>query len=191
MNIIDEQGAPRPEAWMIANFGPVTILSPPNLSHTYELTELRARTGHASIIVKVLDNTGHPLPHIPTVWHWPDAPDRPNAGWKKAGVIATTNEQGVTGHAMGGGAYYSPPTQGPHAIWIEGEHTSQMISGLGMIAGTNHRHLDITFQDRTGSPQPPPPPPPPPPDLEVLHTILDLIRDARNLLATYINQLED
>lgn len=189
MQIIDEQGQPRTTKWLTSNFGPLSIQSPTNDSHRYTITELRATLGPAAITVKVLDAAGQPLPDIPTVWHWPDAPTLPDAGWRYNGVIGLTNEQGTIGHPMGGGAFYSPPTQGPHSLWIQGDTSSQLIQGLGMIAGTNHRHLDITFQDRTGSP-PPPPPPPPPPDLAELRTILALIKEARKLLSDYIATLQ-
>ena len=184
MNIIDETGKLRTEAWLNTNFGPVSIINPAHDAHQYIITELRARTGPATISVTVRDNTGHPLPNIATVWHWPDAPALPKGGWHDAGVVGLTNHWGHVGHAMGKGAFYSPPTQGPHSIWILGNHTSQLIQGLGMIAGSQHRHLDITFQDRTGTP-------PSPPDTDTLHAILQLIQDARDTLATYITQLED
>ena len=189
MNIIDEEGKLRNQSWLQQNFGPVTIHTPTS-THQYEITELRANAGPAAIIARVLDTTGNPLPNILTVFHWPDAPALPRSGWHDAGVIGPTKQTGDVGHAMGGGAYYSPPTQGPHSLWIFGPYNSQMISGLGMIAGTSHRHLDVTFQDRTGSLPPPPFPPTPPPDLAELRHILQLIREARQVLVDYIATLE-
>lgn len=99
-------------------------------------------------ICAVRDEKGQPLPGIDVVFWYSSAPELPGAGWWEQGDVGTTKlENGCADFAMGGGAYYDPAhTKGPHDLWIYGEGASQIISGLGMIAGTNHRHLDVVFQ---------------------------------------------
>jgi hypothetical protein len=181
LTIYDKYGRTRSLAWLRNEFGRVEIESPdrPEAPY-YEIVELResddlpagapddastrAVEARASILVTVLDGAGRPVPGIPVAWWWPDAPEAREIGWGDHGVTGATGEEGTVGHPMGGGAYYDPRVaQGPHCVWIAGEGRSQMIAGLGMIAGTNHRHLDVTFRETT--PQPQPPGPQPGPDL--------------------------
>jgi hypothetical protein len=112
----------------------------------------------AAILVHVQGAQGAPVPELGVAWYWPDAdvdPDCGPVGGVPAGMIpqrcdlpvGKTNGNGDIGLAMGRGAYYSPPGIGPHAAWIYGAMTnSDVVFGLGMIAGTNHRHLDLTYQ---------------------------------------------
>ena len=58
------------------------------------------------------------------------------------------------GFALGGGAYLSCcGCGGPHAVWVSepGAMTdtsvpSDLADELGMLGGTNHRHLELIFQ---------------------------------------------
>lgn len=168
LEIYDKFGSPRSMAWLVNEFGNVQILQPPDPSPPYyriaqlrendditaahikarsDLVGLQAIEAPAAIIVKVLDKQGNPLPNIDVAWWWPDAPANPGLGWHDHGVIGTTNANGDVGHAMGGGAYYNPEvTQGPHRTWIAGPNRSELFAGLGMIHDTNHRHIDVTYQ---------------------------------------------
>lgn len=177
LTIYDKYGRTRSLAWLRNEFGRVEIESPdrPEAPY-YEIVELRenddapagapgdasarAVEAPASIIVTVLDDAGRPVPGIPVAWWWPDAPEAREIGWGDYGVTGATGEEGRVGHPMGDDAYYDPcVAQGPHCVWIAGEGRSQMIAGLGMIAGTNHRHIDVTF--REAAPRPPGPQPAP------------------------------
>jgi hypothetical protein len=82
-------------------------------------------------------------------WYWPDAPLDPNAGWLARADSANTNSgnSGAVDLCMGGGATYWPPAGGPHCVWVYGSNeNSEMVSGLGMVGGFNHKHLDIFFE---------------------------------------------
>lgn len=214
MKIYDENDKERSIAWLHQTFGPVTIHTPANNNHTFEIVELHARKGQAALLATVQDTDGTPLPAIPTVWHWPDAPPLPGAGWLGHGVVGLTDHNGRAAHAMGPGAHYAPPTKGPHALWIQGTDAlnslgagapnnrgtgrSQMIDGLGMITTDGRRHLDVVFQIRShrpgsGTPQTPdqPHPPPPPPTPPELATILNLMLEARELIQTLIDRYNE
>lgn len=181
VKVYDKYGVERTLAWLYDEFGNVEIEAPPDPAGTYfEIVELREiddiQPGHqvagadayAAIVTKVLDENGAAMPGVTAVFWWPDAPNFPGAGWHNRGVGGATGPGGTVDFAMGPGAFYNPANaQGPHHLWIYGEGSSQIIRGLGMIAGTNHRHLDVTFQ-RQGSQ----PPDPPPGDLDIPAAIL-------------------
>jgi hypothetical protein len=105
------------------------------------------------------------------VRHWPDAPQLPDwpkpiSMWRKRGVFGGTNMNGDIGYGMGHGDYYFPPDGGASSVWVADESgPCDLVSGLGMLGGTNHRHLDVFYrlQDVEEPPTPPPPPSPPPP----------------------------
>lgn len=167
MRIYDKNGQEQTLTWLYHNFGPLEVLDPTD-TPSYIVTELRVNDdpdpgsnptpphliarprrilAPSSTFCLVLDEDGAPLPGIQTVFWYDTAPTLPGAGWHEQGDVGLTKDDGYASFAMGGGAYYDPSsTKGPHDLWIYGPNTSQMISGLGMIAGTNHRHLDVTFQ---------------------------------------------
>jgi hypothetical protein len=137
----------------------------------------------AAIIVKTLSPGGAPLEACPVARHWPGAPELPadRQHWKKRGVVGWTNVNGDVGFGMGQGDFYSPPNVPPTWVWIaqvsqaSGDQPAvptEAVSGLGMLAGTNHDHVDVVFHWDPG-PEPPPPPPPPADDL------LAAVRDIR------------
>jgi hypothetical protein len=52
-------------------------------------------------------------------------------------------------------------------VWVADEAgPSDFISGLGMLGGTNHRHLDVFYERVTVETKPPEEPPPPLPPEE-------------------------
>jgi len=182
ITVYDKYGTIQPWTWLEANFGNVLEVIEPNAmpdfwcDSLWEIDDLpqhaanwsKVRMEHhrtsegkplapATLIVTVLGEDGAPLNGIQVVFYWPDAPPLPGGGHHEKGVVGTTNADGKVGFGMGPGAYYDPAKeQGPHQVWLYGPGMSTRIEGLGMIAGTNHRHLDVYFQLST---EPPPPPP--------------------------------
>jgi hypothetical protein len=140
----------------------------------------------ASIAVTVRDADAKPAPNVEVVFYWPDAPKRDDVGWLDRGVIGVTDQRGLTSFAMGGGAYYDPNKgAGPHAVWIKGDGVSDLVTGLGMILGTNHTHLDVEFIAAAA------PAPPAPEDLlkralTCVHQAMSLTKTAADLLETYL-----
>ena len=197
--VIDKFGNVKTSAWLLDQFGPVAVQAPPQaatpyyaVTHLVENADLGPEAEAAgkrlpigvqacsSVFVKVLDSNGLPTPAI-VCFSWPDAPPYPGAGWGDKAVTCYTKANGYADFAMGGGAYYFPPNMGPHQVWVFGPGTSEIVRGLGMLGGTNHRHLDVTFRQSPGIPPPPPPPPPGDPDVAAAIAALQL---AVPLLAT-------
>ena len=168
ITVYDKYGTIQPWSWLEANFGNVLEVVEPNAepdfwcSALWEIDDLpRAESpgipeAPATLIVTVLNEDDAPVPGVQVVFSWPDAPPLPGGGHHEKGVVGTTNADGKVGFGMGPGAYYWPKTeQGPHQVWLYGPGVSTRVEGLGMIAGTNHRHLDVTFQVCTLEPPPP------------------------------------
>jgi hypothetical protein len=187
MQIRDKFGNEQPLTWLYEQFGPLEICTeagedPPfHVAVLQEVDDLPLQRAQpeapASIGVLVLDGDGQPIGGIRVVFWWPDAPPLPGSGHHNAGVAGVTDERGRTSFAMGPGAYYDPHTvRGPHDLWIHDPGASERVAGLGMIQGTNHRHLDVTFQLQP--PDPPSPPPSPPPDLGEVIAKLWVAHDA-------------
>jgi len=207
MILYDRHGNPRTWQWLVSQFGPLEVVMPdippayqliaiherddiqPNTAHTDAAATPRTCAG-TSVIVTVLDADDHPVDQLPVCWSWPDAPALDDSGWLPRGVVGHTNSNGHVGFPMGGGAYYTPPSRGPHQVWIKGPNQSCLVDGLGMIAGTNHRHLDLTFQQVPSEPtEPPIEPPPQDPTITVIKEIRLRLADIDHLLETYLDHL--
>jgi hypothetical protein len=175
--IYDQQGQEQDWDWLVANFGGTKLKRTPvpeGVSQVYRIVKLQDIEGPAVEVVNVTDPAGHPLAGIRVVRYWPDAPDLPDwpapaSRWHPHGVFGQTNDRGDIGFGMGHGDYYFPPGGGASAVWVAEEAgPSDLIEGLGMLGGTNHRHLDIYYQlqnvaEQPPTPQPPAPQPPTPP----------------------------
>lgn len=180
---LQEDGSPWTEEEFRTVFGPIEIHTPTATTPAYHVATLHGRwDGHlnaatalrkaseeklaraapsatAAWVVRVLDKDGAPKAGVDIVFYWPDAPEDPSLGWFGRGVVGTTNINGDVGFGMGGGAWYkawgTPGPIGPHACWIRGANTSQMVNGGGMLWCTNHYHFDVIFQEGAGDEPPP------------------------------------
>ena len=171
--VYDRQGQERNWDWVLAQYGPVTLERAPTsggVTQVYRIVQLREKEGSATQLVNVRDPSGRPLDGITVVRHWPGAPTLPNwpppaSRWRDRGVYGPTNANGDIGFGMGQGDYYFPPNSGASAVWVAHQNgPSDCIGGLGMLGGTQHRHLDVYFQlQNVSGPTPPSPPPPRPP----------------------------
>lgn len=168
--ILDQQGQERDWDWLIANFGTVSLERtevPQGVNKAYRIVKLQVSEGPAVQIAIVADSAGTPLEGITVVRHWPGAPPLPGwsppaSAWQDKGVFGPTNVRGEIGFGMGRGDYYFPPNLGASAVWVaDPAGPSDFISGLGMLGGTNHRHLDVYFQLEQSQESPPSPPTPP------------------------------
>ncbi len=136
--IYDCDGAPASPDWLRQEFGAVEW----QVGGNALLQAVRCSVGPAVLVVHVETTDRKPAAGIAVVMHWADAPILPEelqgCGLDR-GVYGPTNANGDIGFAIGSGAYYLPPNGGPHTIWIPG---GSCLSGLGMLAWTNHKHLD-------------------------------------------------
>lgn len=198
--IYDRQGQQRDWDWLVANFGPLSLERaevPEEEGLVFRIVKLQGAEGPAVQVVNVADRDGIPLRDVAVVRYWPDAPELPSwsppaSTWRDRGVYGGTNQNGDIGFGMGHGDYYHPPDSGASAVWVAAENgPSDLLDGLGMLGGTNHRHLEVYYQLQKSvdpslppppSPLPPPPPPSPPPpppvgDWDALFERLDRIAD--------------
>jgi hypothetical protein len=171
--IYDQQGIERDWTWLVANFGTISIERtevPEGVGRVYRVVKLQDAEGPAVKIVHVRTPDGKPVGGVRVVRTWPGAPHlppwpQPTSQWRDQGVYGNTNVNGDIGFGMGHGDYYFPPNSGASAVWVADEAgPSDFVSGLGMLGGTNHRHLDVSYELRElGTPPPTPPTPPPTP----------------------------
>ncbi len=121
----------------------------------YRLIALVERLGPSNIDVFVVDQDGAPIADTPVAFYYDSLrnPARPDE-WYPVKVEAITDVQGRAGFALGPGAYLDTcGGGGPHAIWVsepgvapDTTVASDLADRLGMLGGTNHRHLDLLFQ---------------------------------------------
>ena len=178
MLIYDALGNLRTTEWLKAKYGEVEVHSPQAGEpcwRAFALCEDADYPGKkpgtrpswwpkpeaaAALVAKALSEGGEPVADVPVARYWPDAPYLPPAQrhWKSRGVIGYTNGQGDTGFGMGEGDYYSPPEQGGVSwMWVaQSGMDSEAVSGLGMLAGTNHAHMNAVFRFDSGTQEPPP-----------------------------------
>ena len=153
LKIYDEYGTEKDWNWLVANFGDLPLQATGH-DPGYKLVSLRD-TGYSAsnaLVVKVVDEYDAPMSGVQVAFYWPDAPEGDAGEWYGRYVVGVTNAEGDVGFGMGSGAYYWPNDGqvGPHAVWVIGNESgvklSDLADGLGMIAATNHKHLDVTFK---------------------------------------------
>jgi hypothetical protein len=174
--IFDQQGQEQDWNWLTANFGAIELERAEvsaGVTQIYRIVKLQDSEGPAVQVVNVADRDGIPLDGIRVVRHWPDAPQLPSwlppiSLWRNKGVYGPTNINGDIGFGMGHGDYYFAPSSGASSVWVADEAgPADFIKGLGMLGGTNHRHLDVLYQlvaVETKPPEPPEKPPEEPPE---------------------------
>jgi len=150
MRIYDIDGNEQDWAWVQKEFGAVSVALAPD-GPAWRVVELREADGYAAILVR------GPEGRRVARW-WPgEHPALPAelATWQANGVWCAIKPEGHCDFGMGSGDYYFPPAGGASWYWMEG--ASDCCQGWGMIGGTPHRHLDITFawQDEPQPNQPP------------------------------------
>ena len=136
VRVVDADGRERDLAWVQHTYGSWIEFAQPAGGGCYRIVELRERIGPSNIDVWVLDETGNPVPNMMLRFDWP------------AGEVdQATNTEGKVGFALGMGSYiHDPHAGGPHTIRAVCEYPSDVARNFGMLAATNHRHLDIVIQ---------------------------------------------
>jgi len=187
IKIYDYDGNLRDWDWLRAEFGDVRVHPVEERfpvregERIYKTCYLRAKSGYAAILINAKDRDGQNVTGEAVVFGWSSAEPHglANTGhnWTDNGVVGHTNETGDVGPGMGTGAYYSPADgeRGPHWCWVYGL-PSDYVDGLGMLAMTNHNHVDVGYCEVIAG-DVEPPEPPPPVNGELL-TVAKEIRDA-------------
>jgi hypothetical protein len=166
--IFDQQNQEQDWNWLVVHFGPISLeRATASQGSAYRVVKFQDAEGAAVQIVNVKDQEDHPLAGLRVVRYWPDAPALPNwpppiSMWHNQGVYGDTNVNGDIGYGMGHGDYYFPPGSGASAVWVADQAgPSDLVSGLGMLGGTDHRHIDVYYQLLPVSPPVEPPVKPP------------------------------
>jgi hypothetical protein len=161
----------------------------------YRLSEIWEKTGHSSLITQVLNEDGSPMANADVAFYWPGAPEEQAANdndWYKNFVHGPTNKDGDVGPGMGTGAYHGEGEGGPHATWVRDPSVpSDIFEKLGMLAGTNHDHLDHKFKRETASEGPGPGPSPSPGAASRIAAILRECADELEALDALAETLAD
>ena len=174
------------EAWLRANFGDAVqwhCAEPhEDADYVFRLTELEAACGPAVLIGIVQDEFGHPLSNRAVIRGWPGAeplpaydPPASRYVWPPPpdetiarGIVGWTSAVGDVGFGLGSGDYYWPETSsGVSWMYIaDYDGPSDLLTGLGMLAGTEHCALRgkwLRIPKENVNPVTPTPPPTPTP----------------------------
>ena len=115
---------------------------------TFRLVEYAEREGPVAIEVWVVDEAGAKLPGTKVTFCYPvvmGAGGALTCGTNK--VAVNVKAQGHADFTMTGSGYTKCGQPGPYAAWIDKPGVpSDMVYGLGMLGGTNHRHVNLLFQ---------------------------------------------
>ena len=158
---------PSDMTWVGAEYGSVVeradAAKVQSAGQVFRLVALVEREGPSNIDVFVADMDGSPLSGVPIAFYFSSAPDasRPDE-WYPVKVTGVTEASGRVGFALTSSAYLDTcGGGGPHAIWVSAPGAapdttvpSDLADHLGMLGGTNHRHLDLLFQRTDVSGQP-------------------------------------
>ena len=145
--IYDRFGTLQSWEWLVSVFGPITLNRGTGAA---KVIELREAGPHSALIIRVENAYGDPIVGQEVVVHWDGAPmllDSKQACGEVRGDVILSKDNGNAEFPMGVGSYYYPDQgqTGPHVVWVPREGTD-CLHGLGMIAGTNHIHLDSVWR---------------------------------------------
>lgn len=128
----------------------------------WRVVELREREGPSVLLVTIQGEGGQVLQDVPVARHWPGAPSAPQGASrpKEQAIVGHSKDTGHAEFALGAGDYITGPGQGVTAVWVvDPAIKSDVVDKLGMIAGTNHKRLDVVFRRmKAGGPVTPQPP---------------------------------
>jgi hypothetical protein len=180
--VIDVDADSRTWAWAKRRYG----ASYRRGNTSLQLIEVHEYEGPAAFNVWVVDGDGLPVEGVPFYYYYPEAPviatvpaepsvsastsEVGEAEWYDRGVLATTGPDGRISFPVEGSPVASNAGQG--AIWPKGK--GDVLEKLGLLAGSQNRHLDGLWQlVKEGSPPLPEEPlepedPQPPEDEEQL-----------------------
>jgi len=141
LKVYDVYGVERTYEWAVQKYGVrVEQIS----GWAYHCVELRERSGPSSLEVWVYQSDGLPASNVRVEFHWPGDM-----------AVEYTETSGKAGFGYGPGSWiYDPAVGGPHWLVVVNETSCDAVSRLGMLAGTPHDHLDVSFRYGNLSAQP-------------------------------------
>jgi len=161
IRVLDAGGTVRDWQWVLDEFGPLDLrlADPVDIGGSLQvirLVQVQEQFGPANCNVHLFDINGQPVIGAGAAWWYStaagfssDVLTLAKSLWETNGDIGLTNDTGVVGFAMSEDGKYYPDqgVAGPYGTWfLTAEHTSDGLFGVGMEAGTDHRHLNLWFQ---------------------------------------------
>ena len=133
LKVYDMYGVERSYEWAVQKYG---VLVQQRSGWSYHCVELRERSGPSSLDVWVYRANGLPASGVRAEFHWPGDM-----------AVQYTDTSGKAGFGYGPGSWiYDPAVGGPHWLVIANETSCDAVSRLGMLAGTPHDHLDVSYR---------------------------------------------
>jgi hypothetical protein len=131
--VFDEAGNEQLYDWAVQKYGvAVDVLD----GEGWHCTELRERCGPSGVELYVYKEDGSPAAGVRVWFYWPDGSD-----------YRDTESTGKAGFGYGPGSYIKDVSVGgPHSIIVEDKSKCDHVTRLGMLAGTEHCHLDLIYQ---------------------------------------------
>jgi hypothetical protein len=132
LKVYDVHGAEQSYAWAVEKYG---VHVEQMAGWGYHCVELRERSGPSSVDVWVRQASGAPAGGVRVEFHWP--------GDMK---VQYTEASGKAGFGYGRGSWINEPAAGgAHWLVVQDMDSCDAVSRLGMLGGTNHDHLDVSY----------------------------------------------
>jgi len=133
LKVYDMYGVERTYQWAVNKYG---VLVEQIGGWAYHCVELRERTGPSSLDVWVYQANGLPEGGVRVEFHWPGDM-----------AVRYTEPNGKAGFGYGPGSWiYDPAVGGPHWLVVQNPSSCDAVSRLGMLAGTVHDHLNVSYR---------------------------------------------
>jgi len=169
MDVFDRFGRKQSEEWLHSTYGTRVVRADVVGEEKFSLARVDETEGPATIMVRVLDDSGSPHIGQPVANHWNVEDDDDTLAEVKAKVknarmdwltglktmpydyalVQRTEISGYTGFGLGTGSYTHDVSKGgPHSVWVLSPSIeSDVVTGIGMEGMTNHRGpLSLVFQ---------------------------------------------
>lgn len=151
VDVFDKDGNKKTVAWLQGKYSGVTIASMPGTAERYfKLVAIRETEGPSSLVVRVYDSSGDPVPGAEVVLAWPNPEkplDRPcYYSWRDGiGAAIDTNTDGHAGFGLGENSWIKDG-KGPYSVWICDDYSDGLLD-FGWLPGTNHLGpMSLDFQ---------------------------------------------
>ncbi|MGB3903494.1 MAG: hypothetical protein WBB22_01085 [Anaerolineae bacterium] len=133
LKVYDMYGVERTYQWAVNKYG---VRVEQSGGWAYHGVELRERSGPSSLDVWVYLANGLPAAGVRVEFHWPGDM-----------AVRYTELSGKAGFGYGPGSWITDPAVGgPHWLVVENPSACDAVSRLGMLAGTPHDHLDVSYR---------------------------------------------
>jgi len=132
LKVYDMYGVQRTYQWAVNKYG---VRVEQRSGWGYHCVELREITGAASLDVWVYQANGLPAANVRVEFHWPGDM-----------AVRYTEASGKAGFGYGPDSWiWDPAVGGPHWLVVDWG-TCDAVRRLGMLAMTNHHHLDVSYR---------------------------------------------